>query len=153
MDRLTLTQADEAAVADTEETTQFDEVVAEGTNLIKGDHVKIADSWDAVIIGGQQTNVWLCVPAWGSYVGPFGGIPDYVTDRAGPNGETMPIRDEQQMQAMLAKAGGANPKHAKKDARERLRDFLALQSADVARAIRKHLQIDDKDDKPGKGHA
>jgi hypothetical protein len=111
------------------------------TNLVVGDDLEIDNSWKVRVIGGDgATGTHCIVPEWGNYCANI-VLSDYITDRAGPNGETMPIRDEQQMQAMLAKQGG-NPKHAKQDKRDRLREFLALQSADTARAIRKFLKLD-----------
>jgi hypothetical protein len=137
-----------------------DVVLAVGTNLIVGDLVRIVDAFDGYLVGPEPGGgtVYALVPEWGDPIIGFGDLEDYVTDRAGPNGETMPIFDDeeeeeeepppapqgqqQQQRQPKAKLSKAE-RHAK---RHDLQAFLKAQSPEVAKLVRKNLHLDK--DKP-----
>jgi hypothetical protein len=107
MERFTLTPDDEAAISaivnDTQNYVTNVNLIIEGTNLVAGDQVTVNDSWTAAIFAGDDGgSAWCCMPQWGSVCLPIADLADFVTDRAGPNGETMPIYDEVQAQARSA---------------------------------------------------
>lgn len=125
MDRLTLTteQAAFLAAYRSQNGVNPADTVQEGTNLVVDDHLRIDGSWNCIAVRGASGVVDIYVPEWGDFIFPCDVVP-WVTDRAGPNGETMPIMDEQQLQAMAAKAGGTDPQRAAaKDERERRRSL------------------------------
>jgi len=92
-----------------------------GTNLVIGDDLQIDNNWRCFVIGvvpDADAAVVVVIPEWGNYV--TGAELLYsISDRAGPNGETMPVMDEPQQQAMMARvAGVADPKVAAKEERQ-----------------------------------
>lgn len=120
MERLTISEQTQTAMDDFKSTyPQFDPngLIYAGSNLIVDDHLEIAASWKGVVLGGEGGAVWFCVPDWGDVIMPI-DLVAYITDRAGPDGQTMPVFDEQELQARsAAQASAQNPKHAAKDAR------------------------------------
>jgi len=94
MERLTISP-EQQTIIDTfkaEQGSTFDPEPAEGTNLIEGDDLEVDNSWKVRVIAGQWGCVACIIPEWGDIILPIGLVP-YITDRAGPNGETMPIYD------------------------------------------------------------
>lgn len=151
MDRLTLTTEQAAFVAAkrAELGVQPGDPIQAGTNLVQDDTIRINDSWTIYVVCGDAGVIGAYVPEWDNMPGnvePHFYCPidvgDDVTDRAGPDGQTMPIYDAVALEARAAKkAGGANPKKARKlsdhDARVANRDLLAGQTDKHARqAIR-----------------
>jgi hypothetical protein len=70
---------------------------APGTNLVAGDHVQLA-RWLPIEVYGPSPNAEGCFN--GGYEPYFGPEPMIfvlgdITDRCGPNGETMPIYDDE----------------------------------------------------------
>lgn len=118
MDRIVLTPEQQAIVdaKRIELNVQPGDPIQEGTNLVQGDSIRVNDSWDVFVVCGESGVVGSFVPAWDNFYCAI-DLVESVTDRAGPNGETMPIFDEVQLQAMAARAGApANPKRAAKQA-------------------------------------
>lgn len=116
MERLVLSPEEEGIITawQTENASQLDPEPAAGTNIVVGDHLQVDNSWEVVVMGGLGGVVGSFIPAWGGLCLPI-DLVDYITDRAGPppGNATMPIFDEQQMQARTAaKAGAPNPKEA-----------------------------------------
>jgi hypothetical protein len=147
MNRLTLSPEHQALIDEwrAANNVQPTDVIIPGTNAVVDDHFWLVDSFNFIVAGpGGGNTVQGLVPEWEMFE-PMMFDGEAITDRIGPNGETMPMQDEEQMRAMMASTGAENPKTAKKDRREQLRDFLAAQTADVAREIRKRLKLDDKD--------
>ncbi len=72
-----------------------------GSNLVVDDHLQIDSSWSGIVVGGEGGLVHFCIPDWGNLFLPI-DLVDYVTDRAGPEGETMPIFDPVQVEARAA---------------------------------------------------
>jgi len=160
MERLQLTTEEQTTIDDFKSTYQDfnpDGLIYEGSNLVVDDHLQIDNSWEGVVLGGQGGAVWFCIPAWGAIILPVDLI-NYVTDRAGPNNETMPIFDEQQMFASATDAT-ANPQTAAKakpgsrrDVKEMLRDALKRMPKEQRKSAREKLRAagvlgpDDKDD-------
>jgi hypothetical protein len=94
MDRLDISP-EQQAIIDTFKTEQgstFDPEPAAGSNLIEGDDLEVDNSWKVRVIAGQWGCVACLIPEWGDIILPI-DLVDYVSDRAGPNGETMPIFD------------------------------------------------------------
>lgn len=163
MERLQLTSTQQAFVdtSRTELSIQPNDVVQEGTNLVVDDHLQVDNSWFVVVIGGASGCVASYMPTWGDFWIPI-DLVNYVTDRAGPNGETMPIFDEQ-LQARRAKAGDEGLRDATKterreerahrrDIREMLRDGLRRLPQEQRKRARDAMRAqgvlgkDDKDD-------
>lgn len=95
MDRLPLTPEDDAAIADwkVNNTPEALDPVQLGTNLVVDDHVQVDNAWSAVVLGGDGiAGTYSYIPEWGGLTLNI-VLSDYITDRAGPNGETMPIVD------------------------------------------------------------
>jgi hypothetical protein len=92
MDRLDISPEQQALIdaykADNAGT--FDPEPAKGTDLVADDDLEIDNSWKVRVIAGQWGCVACIVPEWGDVIFAI-NLVDYVTDRAGPNGETMPI--------------------------------------------------------------
>lgn len=113
-----------------------------GTNLVYLDQLEIDHAWWLVVLGGGNGLVYAYVPDWDVFFNIE--CVDYVTDRAGPNGETMPVIDPVQMEARLAaKAGGQNPKHAAHGhhvAPRTVQDFLAAQTPETRKALEEQLK-------------
>lgn len=153
MDRLALTTEQQAEVDAfrLENSVQTSDPVVEGTNLVVDDHLEVDNSWKVVVLsgdGGGAVNSY--IPEWGGLIIPI-DLVDYVTDRAGPNGETMPIYDEQQLAARAAQASGENPREAaraerreerahRRDVREMLRDGLKRLPHDQRKHAREVLR-------------
>lgn len=113
---------------------QVGDPALDNTNLITDDHT-LFQGFVAIILGksvAAEGCVDVYVPAWVDwplFFPPNDFVP-YVTDRAGPNGETMPIVDEEQMQMMMARAGGEqNPREAAAERREERADRRGFQKA------------------------
>jgi hypothetical protein len=70
----------------------FDPEIAGGSNIIEGDDLEVDNSWKVRVIAGQWGCVACIIPEFGNAIMAINLI-DFVTDRAGPNGETMPIYD------------------------------------------------------------
>jgi hypothetical protein len=93
MERIAVTPQTDTAISDFKASHgAFDEEVYKGSNLVPDDHLQIDTSWQGVVLGGEGGLVWFCIPDWGDIIMPI-DLVNYVTDRAGPNGETMPIFD------------------------------------------------------------
>jgi len=95
MERLEVSEQTRQACDEFKSTyTQFDPdgLIYAGSNLVVDDHLQIDNSWSGVVLGGEGGAVWFCVPDWGDLIMPI-GLVDYVTDRAGPGGQGMPIFD------------------------------------------------------------
>ena len=121
MQRLVLTQSqhDQIDAKRTELGVQPTDVVVEGSNLVPDDNLRVMDTFDVWVIGADSGLISSYVPDYDMIL-PF-DIIDHITDRAGPNGETMPIFDPVQAEARTAaKAGGTvqNPKMAAKEERK-----------------------------------
>src|SRR4051812_29752044 len=92
MERLTLTEDQQAEIdaKKVELGVEPDTVVFEGTNLMPDDHVEIDDgAWYAVIVGPSTGCIMAFVPDWPAMF-PV-DFAKFISDRIGPNGETMPI--------------------------------------------------------------
>jgi hypothetical protein len=94
MDRLDISPEQQGLIDafKAEQASTFDPEVAAGSNLIEGDDLQVDNSWKVRVIAGQWGCVACLVPEWGDAILAI-GLVDYVTDRAGPNGEGMPIFD------------------------------------------------------------
>jgi hypothetical protein len=162
MERIAETEYDQAAIDAfrTDRGVTMSDVVQPGTNLVIDDHLRIVDAFNVVVVAPEGGSIWCYV--WGQIM-PFGDLQDYVTDRIGPNGETMPIFDDeeeeepspappqgqqQQQRQPKAKLSKAE-RHAK---RYDLQAFLKAQSPETAKLVREHLRarglLTDGDDKP-----
>lgn len=148
MERLELTPEQQALVDNWREelNIQPNDIVQEGTNLVVDDHLQVDNSWKVVVLGGASGCVASYVPEWGDFWIPI-DLVDYVTDRAGPNGQTMPIFDEQLLAARAAVANpqkAAPPKHPKprRSFAQVLRDAvqrkLHAEHDHIMSALRKH---------------
>lgn len=155
MERLQLTPEQQTFVETSraELSIQPNDVVQEGTNLVVDDHVQVDNSWLVVVIGGASGCVASYMPDWGQFWIPI-DLVDYVTDRIGPNGETMPIFDEQ-LQARHAQAAGERRERGqRRDIRGMLRDGLRRLPREQRKHVREVLRAkgvlgrddDDKDD-------
>lgn len=159
MEKIALTTEDEAAIAawKTEHDAELlprPPAVYDGTNLVVGDHLQIDNSWKVVVLGGQDAAVQSYIPEWGGMIMNI-ALVDYITDRAGPNGETMPIYDEQQVEARGLAKPAAVDKHAqhahRRDIKEVLRDAIKRLDHKEAKHAREVLRAagvlghDDKD--------
>jgi hypothetical protein len=113
-----------------------------GTNLVFDDHVEVASSWKCICFGGGNDAVYAYIPDWDLFFSI--DLVDAVTDRAGPNGQTMPIIDPVQAEARTAaKAAAANPKqaaHAEKVERRELKQLLKDAIARLPHAEQKHAR-------------
>lgn len=131
---------------------QIGDPALEGTNLVASDHVQIDNSWYAVLLGASVSSpgcVDTYIPDWGEFILPMWQIDLFVTDRAGPNGETMPIYDLQQMAARTADAA-AKPEAAgaerrekrahRRDLKELLREAIGRLPDDQERRVRQTLR-------------
>jgi hypothetical protein len=80
-----------------EQASTFDPEVAAGSNLIEGDDIEVDHLYKMRVIAGQWGCVACLIPEWGDCILPIGLVysreSTLITDRAGPNGETMPIFD------------------------------------------------------------
>ena len=94
MERLNISPEQQALIDayKAEQGSTFDPEVAEGSNLIEGDDLEVDHSWKVRVIGGQWGCVACLIPEWGDAIMAIYLVPS-VSDRAGPNGETMPIFD------------------------------------------------------------
>ena len=149
MERLTLTQTQQDAVASWLATKANDTLNpvspdVPGTNLVPDDHLEIDGSWYIVVFGGSNGGVCSYVPAWELFFDCF-VCQDYVTDRAGPNGETMPIFNPP-VQARGAAAPAVAPsstpaphKH-RRDIKEALRDAIKRMPHDQQKHAREVLR-------------
>jgi len=126
MDRLTLTTSQQAFLDDYRSTNniEMDAVVAEDTNIVVDDQIEIDNNWAFIVIGPSVISEGAIdgyIPDWGDFALP---LPPFdvlrlASDRAGPNGEEMPLADEIQMQARAAKAAPTvDPKVAAKAERK-----------------------------------
>jgi hypothetical protein len=114
MERLTISTQTAAVIGDFKSTYEYfdpDGLIYEGSNLVVDDHLILAEQFAGVVLGGEGGAVWFCIPDADNVIMPINLI-DVITDRAGPNGQTMPVFDEVQAQARMAKAAAANPKEA-----------------------------------------
>ena len=140
MQRLTLTPEQQTLVAEyrTANGVQSSDTVVEGTSLKVDDHLQIDGSWNCIAVRGAGGDaIDILVPDWGDFIFPC-SVTNYITNRAGPNGETMPIYDEQQMQAMLA-AKKQNPKDAQPSSVDALRESLKRADKETAQKLRRAL--------------
>ena len=130
MERITLSP-EQQSYLDSERTNAGAAVgdpVVSGTTLVVDSHLEVDHAWRCVVVGGASGDAPVVyVPEWGDFVFPCDLLP-YVTDHAGPNGEGMPIYDQQQM---LARASSGNPQQAATDERTERREGLkrALQDS------------------------
>jgi hypothetical protein len=80
-----------------EQGSTFDAEPAEGSNLIEGDDIEVDNQYKMRVIAGQWGCVACLIPEWGDAILPIGLVysreSTLITDRAGPNGEGMPIFD------------------------------------------------------------
>lgn len=147
MDRVVLTPEDQAIIDawKTEHGTTPTDLVLPDTNLVVDDHLRMVDAFNVVALGNEPGGyAWSY--AWGAIFPLWLGQDcEDVTDRAGPNGETMPIfvpppaplaarSAASTSQTVSSKA--PKKKHA---ARRELRDFLDDQKHSTAKLLRKHL--------------
>jgi hypothetical protein len=149
MNRLVLTPEEQAAVDDyrTVNNVQPTDTVVDGTNLVIDDHLRVDNAWDVAIVGGTGMFVIAIIPAWGGMILEI-DLLNFVTDRAGPNGQTMPIYDPQQELARAAKvAPPVDPKLAAKDERtdrrglrKALRDAIERLPADQQKHARQVIR-------------
>jgi hypothetical protein len=157
MNRLELSAETIAAIADFKASYEhFDPegLIYPDSNLVVDDHLEIDGSWSGVVLGGEQLAVWFCVPDWGNAMMPIDLI-DYITDRAGPDGQTLPVFDEVQVQARAAaKTAAMEPKHAQRHRtfEQALRDALKKLPHDQQKPTRETLKRVGalKDDEHGK---
>jgi hypothetical protein len=98
MDRLPDSEIEPQAIAAWQEANDVSEgdPAAPGTNLVAGDHVLLV-GWLPIVVYGPAPAAEGCFS--GGYAPYFGTEPmafltTDITDRIGPNGETMPIVDE-----------------------------------------------------------
>jgi hypothetical protein len=149
MERLTLTETQQASIAawlaeKANDTLNPMTTNMPGTNLVPDDHLEIDHNWKCVVLGGGNEVVYVYVPDWGWF--SDGGLADFfdlVTDRAGPNGEIMPIIDPVQMQARTAAAAAKNPKHAAHGhhvAPRTMQDLLDAQTPETRKALEEQLK-------------
>lgn len=129
MNRYTITPEEQTILDDrrAEYGVQMTDVVVPGSNLVVDDHIEVDHAWKIVVIGaGQDGSIDCLMIEWGDLVLRNFDLFDYISDRAGPDGQTMPVIDEQGLQARALKAGGvaANPKHAAKQHRRELKEVL-----------------------------
>jgi hypothetical protein len=95
MEREELTPEHRAAADEFIATYEYfnaDGSVYEGSNLVVGDQLEVDHAWRGEVLGGEGGLVWFIIPAWGAPIFPI-DLVAYVSDRIGPNGETMPILD------------------------------------------------------------
>jgi hypothetical protein len=95
MDRITVTPETQQACEKFKATHKGldpDGNIYTGSNLVVDDHLEIDNSWSGIVLGGEGGLVWFCVPNWGNPIMPIDLI-KYITGRAGPDGQTMPIFD------------------------------------------------------------
>lgn len=117
MERLELTQAQQDYVNDYRSTYTVDPQaeLTEGTNLIVDDHLQVDNNWYAIILGPSPDSPGCLdcyIPAWGEFWLPLWQVEVYVTDRAGPNGEVMPVFEvEQPLVAQAAAASASAAAH------------------------------------------
>lgn len=94
MDRIVLTPEQQTKIDEFKDSYEFfdpDGQIYEGSNLVVDDNLQVDNSWEGVVLGGEGGLVWFYVPAW-DLILPI-DLVNYVTDRAGPDGQTMPIFD------------------------------------------------------------
>jgi hypothetical protein len=120
-----------------------------GTNIVIDDHLLMFDTWLCVVLGPSVDSegcLDIYTPGWGMlFYMPVWGVEGGVNDRAGPNGQTMPVYDEPPEELLARSEDAPDPKAAKKAQRERLHAFLAGQPKETAKQIRKHLRIEAKE--------
>lgn len=131
MDRLELTPEQQAYVdgwladkaSDTLNPMVTTTPLVPDTNLVQFDQVTIDTTWPpAILLGGDgDVGTYTYIPAW-DYLDNV-VLVDSVTDRAGPDGQTMPIFTDEQFQSRVAKAAAKNPKQAAKAERKEQRDI------------------------------
>jgi hypothetical protein len=146
MERLTLTQTQQDSIAawlaeKASDTLNPMTPDVPGTNLVSDDHLEIDHSWKCVVFGGGNAAVYCYVPDWDFFMNC--DLVDYITDRAGPNGETMPVIDPVQMEAMRAAAAAKNPKHAAHGhhaAPRTVQDLLDAQTPETRAALEAQLK-------------
>lgn len=138
MDRLTLTPAQQAFIDayHTEFNPDPNAEVIPGTNVVVDDHLLLDANNAVIVVGGPSPYTPGCfdgfVPLWGELMWvPF--TPEflpYVIDRAGPNGQTMPIYDEEEPEARQAGEPAGDPREAaraeRREDRARRRDFREM---------------------------
>jgi hypothetical protein len=140
MEREELTPEDRAKCDEFMATYEYfdaDGLVYEGSNLVIGDQLEIDHAWRGEVLGGETGLVWFVIPAWGAPIFPIDLI-DYVSDRIGPNGETMPIFDEPEINPQCGPSVAAAMARTKprRPFAEVLRDALRrLAPADEHRAL------------------
>lgn len=125
MERLNLTQEEQALIEvhRAELGTTSETVIVDGSNLKLGDHLQIDNSWEGVVVGPEAGTVSFYVPAW-PLLFPV-DLFDYITDRAGPNGETMPVTDPApQARGAAAAAPAATPDKHHKPHRRHIKEVL-----------------------------
>ena len=126
MDRYTITPEEQTILDDlrTEWGVQMTDVVVPGSNLVVDDHIEVDHAWKIAIIGpGQDGSIDCLMLEWGDMVLRNFDLFEYISDRAGPDAQTMPVTDpEPELQARQsarsATEGGQNPKHAAKAERK-----------------------------------
>ncbi len=144
MSRLTVSPAQQALIDafKTENASTFDPEIAAGSTLVEGDHLEIDNSWYVIAIAGQWGCVACMIPDWGDLILAI-DLVDYVTDRAGPNGEEMPIFDAQQLQARAAsKTQAVEDKHGhhRETLRRAVREAIKRLPHDEEKAARDMLK-------------
>jgi hypothetical protein len=94
MDRITLTPDQQTLIDEFKASYPYFDPggnIYTGSNLVVDDDLQIDNSWEGVVLGGEGGCVWFYVPAW-DLILPIDLI-NYITDRAGPDGQTMPVFD------------------------------------------------------------
>jgi len=98
MDRITLTEQQTSFLSSLRESLgiQPGDPVQEGNNVVQDDNLRVDDAWDIWVVGGAYGIIYAYIPAWDEgderVHFPIDVVP-YVTDRAGPDGQTMPLFD------------------------------------------------------------
>jgi hypothetical protein len=112
MERLTISPEQQSLIDAFKQENEggFDPEPAAGTNLVEGDDLQIDNDWKVRVIAGQWGCVACLVPEWSNAIMQIAlveGRRTYITDRAGPNGETMPIYDPTPEEPEAGGEGGA----------------------------------------------
>lgn len=123
--------------------------VVTGSNVVVRDTLNVDNAWDVYVIGGDGVSPNCYVPAWGGLI-MYIDLMAYVTDRAGPNGETMPVivPPEEEPQKMMARGAAEDPAQqtaqaspAPTTARHKQKDFASV----VREAVKKLPKDKQKD--------
>lgn len=148
MERLPIS-AEQQALIDAykaENASTFDPEPAAGSNIVEGDDLEVDNNWKVRVIAGQWGCVACLIPEWGDFIMAV-DLVDYVTDRAGPAGQTLPIYDPAPEAGMSAaaktQAVTAEPKqkHGRhRSLQDALRDAVKRLAHDQQKTAREKLK-------------